>query len=74
MNKLSMFVATAFAFASFGAFAVPKAAENAGEPVVAASASAPQPKAATAKAAKKPAAKKSTGKKPTAKKSARKAM
>lgn len=59
MKKLSMLVAAAFAFVSFGAFAVPKAAENAGGPV--ATASAPAPKAAAGSAKK--STKKKSGKK-----------
>lgn len=64
MKKVSLFVAAAFAFVSFGALAVPKAAENAGGTVVSAEASAPAPKAAAAKKpAKKPATKKAGKKK-----------
>ncbi len=68
MKKLSMLVAAAFAFVSFGAFAVPKAAETSGGQVVSASASGAQPKAAaqsTNKSTKKKSSKKST--KPAAK-------
>lgn len=57
MKKLSMLVAAAFAFASFGALAVPKAAETANGQVVSATASSAQPKAAAAKSTKKPAKK-----------------
>jgi len=63
MKKLSMLVAAAFAFVSFGALAVPKAAESSGGTVVNASTSAPAPKAA---------AQKSTAKKKTTKKTAQK--
>ena len=57
MKKLSMLVAAAFAFVSFGAVAVPKAAETANDQVVSASASGAQPKAAaqsTSKSTKQP--------------------
>ncbi len=64
MKKLSMLVAAAFAFVSFGALAVPKAAENASGTVVNASTSAPAPKAA----AKKSSTKKKSTKKTTQKK------
>ena len=63
MKQFSMLVAAAFAFVSFGAFAVPKAAEHAGGNVVSASASAPAPKAAAAKKPAKKTAKKSSKKK-----------
>ncbi|MDQ5882215.1 MAG: hypothetical protein QG616_2047 [Pseudomonadota bacterium] len=46
MKKLSMLVAAVFAFVSFGAFAVPKAAETANDQVASASVSGAQPKAA----------------------------
>lgn len=57
MKKLSMLVAAAFAFVSFGALAVPKAAETSNGQVVSATASSAQPKAAAAKSTKKPAKK-----------------
>jgi hypothetical protein len=64
MKKLSMLVAAAFAFVSFGALAVPKAAETASDTVVSASTSAPAPKAAAKKSStKKKPAKKTTQKK-----------
>ncbi len=64
MKKLSMLVAAAFAFVSFGALAVPKAAESASGNVVSASTSAPAPKAAAQKStAKKKSTKKTTQKK-----------
>lgn len=61
MKKLSMLVAAAFAFVSFGAFAVPKAAETAGGTVVTASSTAPAPQA-KAKSGKKKGSKKSSKK------------
>lgn len=59
MKKLSMLVAAAFAFVSFGAFAMPKAAESSGGPVAtAASVPAPQAKAGHGKSSKKKSGKK----------------
>lgn len=63
MKKLSMLVAAAFAFVSFGAMAVPKAAETAGGTVVSATAGTPAPKAAAAKKPAKKQAKKGSKKK-----------
>ncbi len=63
MKKLSMLVAAAFAFVSFGAFALPKAAETSGGTVVTASSTAPAPQA-----------KAKSGKKKGHKKGAKKAM
>jgi len=63
MKKLSMLVAAGFAFVSFGAIAVPKAAEHSGGAVVSASASAPAPKAAAEKKPAKKQTKKSSTKK-----------
>ena len=63
MKKLSMLVAAAFAFVSFGALAVPKAAETSGGTVVNASTSAPAPKAAAQKSTKKKSTKKTAQKK-----------
>ena len=63
MKKLSMLVAAAFAFVSFGALAVPKAAETSSGTVVNASTSAPAPKAAAQKSTKKKSTKKTAQKK-----------
>ncbi len=63
MKKVSVLVAAAFAFVSFGAFAaVPKAAETSGGSVVAATAGTPAPKAAAAKKSTKKSTKKGTKK------------
>lgn len=65
MKKITHLVAAvvcAFAFTSFGAHAVPKAAETADGTVVDGQASAPKARAAAAKAEKKKPATKPSGK------------
>lgn len=66
MKTFPMLVAAAFAVVSFGALAVPKAAETPDGTVVPGAANAPAPKLAAKKAAKKPA------KKPVVKKAKKK--
>lgn len=63
MKKFPMLVAAAFAFVSFGALAVPKAAETQDGTVVSATASSAAPKATAAKKPAKKQAKKSSKKK-----------
>lgn len=58
MKKISMLLATAFAFAASGAQAVPKAAEHPGGEVVAGTANGATPKVAAKKAVTKKPAKK----------------